>query len=237
MSLPKIKLPTYTAMLPITQKEITYRSFTHKEEKNLLLAAQSEDEKEYSQALLQLVNNCILDADIDVTTLPSIDVEYVFIQLRIRSNGEIVSPIFAGLKRDCEECQKEQTLEVNLNDIEVTIPDGHTNIVQLTDDITLKMKYPTLKIAMQINDDVHSSTNLISGCIEEIVNGETVTDPRDENPDELMDWLDSLSKEHFHNIDLFFDTMPNICYETTTKCKECNYVRQYKIEGIQNFFV
>jgi len=243
MALPKIDVPTYTIDLPLSKQKIRYRSFLVKEEKILLMAMESNDEKEILNAIKQIVNNCCLE-DIDVDNLPVLDLEFLFLNLRARSVGEI-----ADIQYKCNNTVKDENdedkvcnnivkLEINLLEIQPEYDSKHTNKIELTKELGVVMKYPNFKIMETINDenDVEKIIKIITNCVDYIYDKENIYYKKDVSDEELQEFIESLDKKQFEKIQEFFETIPKIKKNVNFKCNKCSYSENITIEGIQNFF-
>ena len=233
MALPKLNVPMYDLELPSTKEKITYRPFLVKEEKILLLALEEENEKAMAVALKQIVNNCTSGLD-NIDQLPLFDLEYMFLRIRAKSVGEV-----ADLKLLCEDDGKTYVdVQIPLEEIEVSFTEGHTNKINLTDDVIVEMRYPTFEMLGVAPGDmnVEKTFQLIGSCIERIYEGETVHERADFSNKELGEFLDSLSSEQFQSVQTFFETMPKLKHEV--KFKNPNTKKQNKVtlEGLQSFF-
>lgn len=242
--LPKIDVPIHEIKLPLLKKTVKYRPFLVKEEKILLMAMEAGDEKTITEAIKQIINNCCLD-DIDVDSLPLVDMEYLFLNLRARSIGEIVE-----LQYKCNNTVKDETgqdttcnnivpLEVNLLDVKPTIDKTHTNKIELTPNMGMMMKYPNFKMIETVEgeNEVERLMNLILDSIELIYDKDTIYYSKDVDRKELLEFVESLTKEQFDKVQLFFTTLPKIKKDLDFKCKKCGHSEKITIEGIQNFFV
>jgi len=247
MGLPKIAVPEYSLILPSTGEEIKYRPFLVKEEKILLIAMESEDEKQIADATKTVIKNCIF-GDVDVETLPIFDIEYIFLWLRGRSKGEEIE-----LKYNCPTCKGEIPVFFNIEDVNVHKNDGHTNKIQITDELGICLKYPDMKLQEKINSidseqeiEVIFKTILLS--IDYLYDNEKTYPAKDHTAAEMEEFLESLSDDQFQKISKFFETMPKLKHEVKLECKnkvkgegkkkdkECGYKEDMTLEGLQSFF-
>lgn len=244
MALPKIDVPIYTVDLPLSKKKVRYRPFLVKEEKILLMAAESKDEKTVVDSIKQIINNCCLD-EIDVEKMPVLDVEFFFLHLRSRSVSEVVDLQYKcnnkvkdekGEEKDCGNVVK---LSVNVLEIQPEINPKHTNKIQLTDKLGIVMKYPNFKMLENIQDgsDVEKIIRIVSNCIDYIYDEENIYYKKDITDQELNEFIDGMNKEQFTKIQEFFETIPKIKKDVEFKCSKCGYDEKITIEGLQNFFV
>jgi hypothetical protein len=235
MSLPKIDVPIYELTLPSTEQLVKYRPFLVKEEKVLMMAAESKDDKDMINAVKQIINNCCLTEEIKIDSLSSFDLEYFFIQLRARSSGETVSLLYPCEK---ESCKEDIPFDVDLTKVEVFKNPDHTTKVELTDDIGIMMKYPQLRSIGKINSDseVESTFQMIIDCIDYIYDDEEIHKAKDATKKELREWIEGLSQENFIKVRTFFETMPKVKYDVELKCGKCKTVNKIEIEGMNSFF-
>jgi len=248
MSLPTITVPQYSLILPSTGKEYKYRPFLVKEEKILLIAMESEDEKQIIDATVNIIKNCIV-GEIDIDNLPIFDIEYIFLQLRGKAKGEILE-----LKYTCPKCSGQIPLTINIDEIKVEQKDGHTNKIELTDVIGVVMKYPNIEIQKKLTEIAKNTTEIeglfetITHCIDYIYDLESTYPAKDHTKKELHDFLESINDEQFQKIAKFFETAPSLKHEVELHCKnkvkgkgkekkECSYKEKMTLEGLNSFFV
>ena len=233
MALPKLNTLTYELELPSTGEKLKYRPFLVKEQKALMIAQESGDDKIIENTFAQIVSDCVFD-DIDPYKMPMFDIEYVFLQLRGKSIGEKVK-----LNLLCPDDKKTRVdVEIDLGDINVQMKEEHTNIVKLTDNIHIVMKYPTLSDMSGLTDasQVSSIFDMIKRCIGEIHDGETVYNKVDISEKELDEFIDSMSTESFENLSAFFETMPKLQHVVEVKNPKTKKKNEILIEGLQSFF-
>ena len=244
MTLPRIAVPKYTLIIPSSGKEISYRPFLVKEEKILLIAMESGEEKEMIGAVQNIIENCVYD-DLDVKNMPMFDIEYIFLQLRAKSKGEIIDLSF-----DCDKCKKPIIVQIDLTKIETTRTEGHDIKIPLSDDVGVIMKYPSMEIQNIINkekSDVENVFSTITSCIDSIWDKESVYASKDHTKEELNDFLESLPDDSFTKIQKFFDTVPVLKHEFELKCTSkngkgkkatiCGWKETKTLEGLGSFFV
>ena len=233
MALPKLNALTYELELPSTSEKLKYRPFLVKEQKALMIAQESGDDKIIENTFAQIVSDCVFE-DIDPYKMPMFDIEYVFLQLRGRSIGEKVK-----LNLLCPDDKKTRVdVEIDLGDVNVQMKEEHTNIVKLTDNIHIVMKYPTLSDMAGLTDtgQVSSIFGMIKRCIGEIHDGETVYNKVDISEKELDEFIDSMSTENFENLSAFFETMPKLQHVVVVKNPKTKKKNEILIEGLQSFF-
>jgi hypothetical protein len=233
MALPKLDIVQYELELPSTGETLKYRPFLVKEQKALMIAQESEDDKQIEMAFAKIINDCILDK-IDPYKMPMFDIEYVFLKIRGKSVGETVT-----LNVLCPDDEVTRVnVDVNLEEVDVQMSKDHTNVIGLTEDIKLIMKYPSLGDMSGFDDegDVKSIFGMIKRCIHEIHDGETIHNKVDMSEKELDVFIDSMSTQHFESLTQFFDTMPKLLHVVTTKNPKTKKKVNIEIEGVQNFF-
>ena len=243
MTLPRIAVPKYTLIIPSSGKQVSYRPFLVKEEKILLIAMESDDETQMTTAIQDIIGNCVYD-DLDVKSMPMFDIEYIFLQLRAKSKGEIVDLSF-----DCGKCKKPITVQIDLTKIETTKTKGHNIKIPLADDVGVIMKYPSMEIQNIINkekSDVENVFSTITSCIDSIWDKESVYASKDHTQQEINDFLESLPDDSFTKIQKFFDTVPVLKHEFELKCTSkngkgkkatiCSWKETKTLEGLGSFF-
>lgn len=239
MSLPKINAPVYETNLISTGKTIQFRPFLVKEQKLFLMAAESDDAKDVTNAIKQVLNNCIMTENVDIDTLPVFDLEYLFLQLRIRSVGEISKLKYKCNNKIAEEkvCGAIVEIDVDLNSINPTIPKEHSQKIELSKDMGIMMKYPNFSILNKLNIESELDMfKIVVSCIDYIYDKDTIYYSKDYTTAELNDFVDNMSQEDLEKVKNFFSTMPKIEKDLEFKCKKCGYTEQMHVEGIQNFF-
>jgi hypothetical protein len=237
MALPKIDVPIYDLEIPSTGQKIQFRPFLVKEEKILLMAQESKEDKDRTLAIRQILNNCCLTEGVDIDELAAFDIEYYFIQLRARSSGENIDLVYAC---ETEGCKKTTPFQVDLNEIEITKSKNKSNKIKLTDDIGAVLQYPTLETINSLvseENELETSFRMIAECIEYIYDAEEVYNKKDTEPGEMLAWVEDLSQENFIKLRDFFENMPKIKYTTKIKCSECKKTHKIEIEGLQSFFM
>ena len=244
MALPKLNIVTHNLILPSTGKKYTFRPFLVKEEKILMMAMESGEATDMIHALRDIITSCV-EEDIKVNTLPMFDIEYIFLQLRSRSVGE-KTPITYSLENDnCEKVKGANCsylVEINLDEVQVEKNKDHKDIIDLTKDIKIKMKYPQIEASAEImglegEKLIDKTFEMIGGCMEYIMEGEEMHQTSDYSQKEIDDFLNSLSSPQFREIQKFFDTMPKLRKEVTAKCSECGKENKRVLEGLGDFFV
>ncbi len=241
MTLPKINVPEYTLNVPSTDEEIVYRPFLVKEEKVLLVAQETGTEKNIYQAIKTLVHNCCF-GKVNVDKLPLFDIEYIFLQIRAKSVGEVSS--IEVVCPDDEETKVK--IDVDLTKLQVEMVEEHSPRIQLTDDIGLLMQYPTLAsvLAMGIEDEKSTETvntvnrmfGMMQDCMYQIWQGEETFDATDYSNKDKKDFLESLNHQQFEKIQTFFDTMPTVKHKEEVTNPKTKVTSEVTIEGMNSFF-
>ena len=238
MPLPKISTPTYHLELPSSGQEIQYRPFLVREEKLLVLALESEDTKEITTAIKNVIKACIKNKDIKVEELPTFDIEYLFLNIRGKSVGEEIE-VNILCPDDGESYAK---TNIAIDEIEVQRNDKHTNKIQLDDELTMEMKYPSLDQFIKNNFDFNAQTGLdqsfelVAACIDKIYNEEEVWDSAETTQKEMMEFLDQMNSSQFKKIEQFFDTMPKLSHEVEVMNPNTKVKSKVVLEGLASFF-
>jgi len=234
MTLPIIAVPTHELEIPSSKEKITYRPFLVKEEKLLLLANESGEDPEIMNAIKQIINNCTFEK-LDIETLALFDLEYIFLNVRAKSVGEIVS-----LKLLCSDDNETYAdVEIDLNDVKVNFPEGHSNKIELSDTIGILMRYPQfnhVRISTEGSDTEYIFT-MIKECINTIYDGDTIFERSDFTDEDLDTFLESLTSEHFKQLQGFFETMPKLSHDVKFKNPKTKKQTKMTLEGMQSFFV
>jgi len=236
MALPILITPTYELEIPSTEEKIKYRPFLVKEEKILLIALESNENLDIVQAVKTIVDDCTFNK-LDLGNLPMFDVEYIFLQIRAKSVGEV-----SKLKILCQDDMETYTdYEINLTDIEVEVIEGHTNKIELTDKMGIIMKYPTIDSFQSTGITSISSSNMldvISSCILQIYDkkGEEVHYAKDQTVKELIDFIEQLSSQQFKDLQKFFDTMPRLKHTIMVENPKTKVKNKIELNGLNDFF-
>jgi len=236
MALPILITPTYELEIPSTEEKIKYRPFLVKEEKILLIALESNENLDIVQAVKTIVDDCTFNK-LDLGNLPMFDVEYIFLQIRAKSVGEV-----SKLKILCQDDMETYTdYEINLTDIEVEVIEGHTNKIELTDEMGIIMKYPTIDSFQSTGITSISSSNMldvISSCILQIYDkkGEEVHYAKDQTAKELIDFIEQLSSQQFKDLQKFFDTMPRLKHTIMVENPKTKVKNKIELNGLNDFF-
>jgi hypothetical protein len=238
MPLPKISVPVYTLELPSNGQEIQYRPFLVKEEKLLLIALESEDTKQITNAIKTVIKNCIETKNVKVETLPTFDIEYLFLNIRGKSVGEeievnIVCP---------DDNETSVPVKISVDDIKVQKNPDHTNQIKLDQNLIMDMKYPSLEQFIKSNFDLSNQNNmdqsfdLIVSCIDKIYNEEDVWTSSDVTKKELLEFLEQMNSLQFKQIEKFFETMPKLSHKIKVTNPKTNVEGEVALEGLSSFF-
>ena len=238
MPLPKINTPTYELTLPSNNKKIKYRPFLVREEKILIMALETENSEDISNAVVDILSECILTKGVDVTKLATFDIEYLFLNVRSKSVGETVE-----VNVVCPDDNKTSVqMEINLDSIKVQKTRGHKNIIKLDDQYSMKLKYPSLDEFIGNNFDtnegsvVDKSLSMISSCIEIVYDEEESWDASDSTKQELEEFVEQLNSKQFKSIEKFFETMPKLSHKLKVKNPTTEVESEVVLEGLASFF-
>lgn len=238
MPLPRISAPTYELELPSTGQKIQYRPFLVKEEKLLVIALESEDIKQITTAIKTVIKNCIFTKNIKVESLPTFDIEYLFLNIRGKSVGEELE-----VNIICPDDETTQVpVKINLDDIKVQKNEEHSNRIKLDDSIMMEMKYPSLDQFIKNNFDfsdknaMDQSFELIASCIDKIFTEEEVWTTSDVTKKEMNDFLESMNSSQFKDIEKFFETMPKLSHKIKVKNPVTEVESEVVLEGLASFF-
>ena len=238
MPLPKISTPTYELELPSSGQTVKYRPFLVKEEKVLVIALESEDNKQITNAIKAVLKSCIQTRGVKVEHLPTFDIEYLFLTIRGKSVGEelevnVICP-------DDEETQVKAT--INLDDIQIEKDENHTKQIKLDDNLMMEMKYPSLEQFIKNNFDfdeknqMDQSFELIDTCIDKIYNEDEVWATADCTKKEVNDFLESMNSSQFKEIETFFETMPKLSHTIKVTNPKTKVESEVVLEGLASFF-
>tara|TARA_Y100001963_G_scaffold22079_1_gene28799 strand:+ start:374 stop:1093 length:720 start_codon:yes stop_codon:yes gene_type:complete len=238
MPLPKINTPTYELILPSTGKKIKYRPFLVREEKILIMALETEDTEQITNAVVDIISGCILTKGVDVTKLATFDIEYLFLNVRSKSVGESVE-----VNVICPDDNKTSVqVEIDIDSIKIQKTKGHKNIIKLDDQYSMKLKYPSLNEFIDTNfesseeSDVNKSLNMITNCIEMIYDKEESWNASDSTKQELEEFIEQLNSKQFKTIEKFFETMPKLSHKLKVTNPTTEVESEVVLEGLASFF-
>ena len=239
MPLPKISTPTYELELPSSGKKIRYRPFLVREEKILVMALESEDMKQISDAIVQILTDCILTKGIKVSELATFYIEYLFLNIRAKSVGEKVE-----VNITCpDDGVTQTTVEIDIDSIKVQKDSEHSNIIKLDDQLSMKLKYPQLDQFVENNfefkegeSEVDKSLDMIIGCIDMVYDSEDSWAASDCTKEELKDFLEQMNNKQFKDIEKFFATMPKLSHDIEVTNPSTGITSKITLEGLASFF-
>ena len=236
MALPKLTTPVYELVIPSNDEKIKYRPFLVKEEKLLLIAMESGKQEEVVEAVRGIVEECTYNK-LNLGSLPMFDVEYIFLNIRAKSVGEI-----SEVRMLCpDDNETYANAEVNLSEVIVQVEEGHTNKIELTDEMGMYMTYPTINSFVTTGITEVSASNMLSiiaSCIAQIYDkkGEEVFDAKDQTTEELIEFVEQLNTTQFRAVQNFFDTMPKLKHEITIKNPKTGVESNVMLQGLADFF-
>ena len=239
MPLPTISTPTYELTLPSSGKKIKYRPFLVREEKVLIMALESEDTKQITNSVIDILNSCILSKGIKLETLATFDIEYLFLNIRSKSVGETIDVNIV-----CPDDNKTQVaVTVDVDSIKIKKDRKHKNVIKLDDNLSLKLKYPSMTQFIDSNfeskideSEVKSTLDMIIACIDVIFSEEESWPASESTPKELEDFIDQLNTKQFKLIEDFFATMPKLTHTIKVKNPNTGVESDVKLEGLAAFF-
>ena len=240
MPLPTIETPTYELKLPSSSKRVKYRPFLVKEEKILIIALESKNENEITNAVTDVLKKCILTKGIDVDNLPTFDIEYLFLNIRAKSIGEDIK-----LTVTCPDDNKTKVpVTIFVDEIRVQKQKGHKPDIILDDNMTLRMKYPSLNQFVKNNfstDDeadtmVDKTFRVVADCMDTIYTKEDAWDAKDYTPQERLDFVQQLSSKQYKEVEKFFSTMPKLSHEIEVINPNTKEKSSVILEGLADFF-
>jgi hypothetical protein len=240
MALPKIDVPTYEIDLPVSKKKIKFRPFLVKEQRNLLMAMESSESTSVHSAIRDILYNCTLTENVDIEKLPIIDIEYYFINLRGKSVGEIVESKYrCNNEVDGKECGNIMDAPINLLDIQVEMDETISPEIQLTDKLSIKMKYPEfgiVKDSINLENETEITFNMLARSIEYIYDGEQFYYGNETPIEEMVEFVEMLDQKQFEKIENFFNNLPKLKEKLEIDCKKCGYHHEINVEGLESFF-
>ena len=237
MPLPKIATPTYELVLPSSGRKIKYRPFLVKEEKILIIALESQDQKQIASAVKSILTGCILTKGTKVDKLSTFDIEYLFLNVRGKSVGEQIEVMVT-----CPDDGKTQVpMSINIDSIKVQKSDNHNADIKLDDTYTLRMRYPSLNEFIKSNFNaedikVDDTFELIASCVDQVYSEEESWTQEDCTKKELTNFIEQLNSSQFKEIEKFFDTMPKLAHTVKVTNPNTNVESEIVIEGLQSFF-
>ncbi len=237
--LPKLDVPIYSVNLISTGKPVRFRPFLVKEQKMFLMASESEDSNEMVNIIRQVLKNCVID-EIDIDSLPTFDLEYLFLNLRARSVEEVVDLRYkCNNVIDEKKCSGVVEFKLNLLQIEPTKNEKHKDKIQITENLGICFKYPTFDMLQKYEklSENEIMIRILVDCIDYIYDKDQIYYSKDSSREELEEFIDNLQQKDLEKFKEFFDTMPEIKKDVHFKCPKCSYEEDIAIKGMQNFFV
>jgi len=238
MPLPKISTPTYELEIPSLKKSVKYRPFLVKEEKVLIIAMESEDPKQIAEAVKTVISNCVVTRGIKIEQLATFDIEYLFLNIRGKSVGETVDVLIT-----CPDDGVTQVpVSINLDDIQVEFREDHSRDIKLDDNLTLRMRYPSMQEFVKSNFiagsdiSVDETFDMITACIEQIYSEEESWAASDSTKKELKEFIEQLTSQQFKDIEKFFETMPKLSHTIKVKNPNTEVESEVVLEGLTSFF-
>ena len=238
MPLPKVSTPTYELALPSSGKKIKYRPFLVREEKILIMALESEDSKQITNSVIDILNACILTKGIDITKLATFDIEYLFLNVRSKSVGETIDVLIT--------CPDDNTTKVetkiDIDTIKIKKDRKHKDIIKIDDNISIKFKYPSMDSFIENNfesnekSEVRNTLDMITSCMDVIFNEEESWNAAESTKKELEDFIDQLNTKQFKQIEDFFSTMPKLTHSIKVKNPNTGVESSVILEGLAAFF-
>ena len=239
MPLPKINTPTYELVIPSTGKKVKYRPFLVREEKILVMALESEDMTQITNAVVEIISNCIQTRGVKVHDLSTFDIEYIFLNIRSKSVGETIE-----VNITCPDDGVTQTqIDIDVDDIKIQKNPDHTNIIDLDGDLKMRLKYPSLEQFIEnnfeYNDeavDVDKSLDMIISCVDIIYNEEESWAASDSSKKEMKDFIEQMNTKQFKDIENFFVTMPKLSHTIKVTNPKTKVESDIVLEGLASFF-
>jgi hypothetical protein len=236
MPLPTIATPTYELTLPSTKKKIKYRPFLVKEEKILVMAMESDDLEQVARAIKDVLTACILTKGIIVESLSTFDIEYLFLNVRGKSVGETIEVLLT-----CEDDGETKVpVSVSIDEIRVKESENHTRDIKVDDNLTLRMKYPSLSEFISQNfgfdDKIKASFDVIAGCVDMIFSEEETWNAKDYSKKEWIEFIEQMNSTQFKEIERFFETMPKLSHTVEVENPNTGIINKVVLEGLASFF-
>ena len=239
MPLPKVNTPTYELVLPSSGRKIKYRPFLVREEKILIMALESENVKQITNAVIEILNNCVLTRGTKIEKMSTFDIEYLFLNVRSKSVGETID-----VNITCPDDNKTSVqMTIDLDTIKIKKDKTHKDTIKLDDSLSMKMKYPSMDQFIESNfdtstqgDDIKTTLNMIISCIDTIYTEEESWSGTDSSKKELEEFIESLNSKQFKSIENFFTTMPKLTHKVKVKNPNTGVESEVILEGLAAFF-
>ena len=238
MPLPKVNTPTYELVLPSTNKKIKYRPFLVREEKILIMALETEDAKQITSSVIEILNACILTRGIKIEKLATFDIEYLFLNVRAKSVGESID-----VNVTCPDDNKTTVeVKVDIDSIKIIKNKNHKDTVKLDDTLSLKLNYPSIEQFIENNfesskgSEITSTLDMITSCIDMIYTDEESWNASETSKKYLEEFIEQLNTKQFRVIEGFFDTMPKLSHSIKVKNPKTDVESTVVLEGLAAFF-
>lgn len=240
MDLPKIDVPVYELKLPSSGKDIRVRPFLVKEEKLLLIAVESKDQNTIIQTTKQIINNCLIDKDTNIEKLPFFDIDYLFIALRAKSIGETVNVNFiCNIYKEGIKCGTMFPVDIDISKCEVKRKEDVSPVIQLTDKVSIKMKYPSYEVMKRFvenEDALTKKIKLIAASIDQIIDGNKVLSSKDYSREQLEQYIETFTEEQFKKVEYFVDNFPSFVILAEGHCPKCKFDHKLEYTDFTSFF-
>jgi len=236
MALPKLTAVKFATNLPSNGKKIEFRPFLVKEEKALLVAMEAEDMNQMMMSLRDIVNSCVEEPNFDVGKIPFFDAEYLFLQLRSKSIGEISTLQYRhtnGVNYKGEQCNTATDINIKLDEIKAENLEEHTDTIKLTDQLSVKMRYPSIIEIAKIESE-KQEIDMVAASIDYAFDANQTYEA--DTPEQKVEFVESMTAQQLQKISKFFDTMPRIRHTVKYKCKGCGQEDTVTLEGLADFF-
>jgi hypothetical protein len=240
MALPKLEVPTYELELPLSKKKIKYRPYLVKEQKALMMALESSDAKTIQHNVREILTVCTLSKDVEIDELPIVDIEYYFLQLRAKSVSEISESKYrCNNEVEDKVCGNIMEAKIDLTDIQPVQSEYVDPEIQLTDTITVKMKYPPFKLikdSIEMDNITEVTFNMLAQSIEYVYDGEQFHYSKEVSVAELVEFIEQLNQEQFEKLEKFFNSIPKLSKKIDMTCSKCGFEHHLDVEGLESFF-
>jgi len=240
MALPKLEVPTYELELPLSKKKIKYRPYLVKEQKALMMALESSDAKTIQHNVREILTVCTLSKDVDIDELPIVDIEYYFLQLRAKSVSEISESKYrCNNEVEDKVCGNIMEAKIDLTEIQPVQEEYVDPEIQLTDTITVKMKYPPFKLvkdSIDMDNITEVTFNMLAQSIEYVYDGEQFHYAKEVPVKELVEFIEQLNQEQFEKLEKFFNSIPKLSKKIDMTCSKCGFEHHLDVEGLESFF-
>ena len=239
MPLPKVNTPTYELVLPSSGRKIRYRPFLVREEKILIMALESEDVKQITNAVIEILNNCVLTKGTKIEKMSTFDIEYLFLNVRSKSVGETID-----VNVTCPDDNKTSVqMTIDLDTIKIKRDKTHKDTIKIDDNLSMKMRYPSMDQFIESNfdtstqgDDIKTTLDMIISCIDTIYTEEESWSGADSSKKELQEFIEQLNSKQFKAIENFFTTMPKLSHKVKVKNPNTGVESEVLLEGLAAFF-